>query len=61
MKHMCVSKLTVVGSENGLSPGKRQAIVWTNDGILLIRPLGTNFSGTLIQIYTFLLFENVVR
>ena len=24
--------LTVVGSDNGLSPGRRQAIIWTNDG-----------------------------
>ena len=40
--HICVSKLTIIGSDNGLSPGRRQAIVWTNDGILLIRTLGTN-------------------
>ena len=37
--HICVSELTVIGSDNGLSPGRRQAIMWTNDGILLIRPL----------------------
>ena len=30
--------------ENGLSPGRRQAIIWTNVGILLIRKLGANFS-----------------
>ena len=52
--HMCVSKLTVIGSDNGLSPGRRQAIIWTNDGILLIRPSGANFSEILIKIYTFL-------
>ena len=28
---------------NGLSPGRPQAIIWTNVGILLIVPLGTNF------------------
>ena len=28
--HICVSKLTIIGSENGLSPGRRQAIIWTN-------------------------------
>ena len=38
--HICVSKLTIIGSDNGLSPGRRQAIIWTNAGILLIRPLG---------------------
>ena len=38
-----VSNLAIVGSDNGLSPGRRQAIIWTNAGILLIGPLGTNF------------------
>ena len=28
---------TIVGSNNDLSPGRRQAIIWTNAGILLIR------------------------
>ena len=41
---ICVSKLTIIGSDNGLSPGRRQAIIWINAGILLIGPLGTNFS-----------------
>ena len=43
--HTCVSKLTIIGSGDGLSPGRRQAIIWTNAGILLIRTLGTNFSA----------------
>ena len=51
--HICVSKLTIIGLDNGLSPGRRQAIIWTNVGILLIRPLGTNFSEILIEIHTF--------
>ena len=42
--HICVGNLTIIGSDNGLSPGRRQAIIWTNAGILLIGPLGTNFS-----------------
>ena len=53
MTHICVGKLTDIGSDNGLSPGRRQAIIWTNGGILLIGPLGTNVSETLIEIYTF--------
>ena len=53
MTHIWVSKLTSIGSDNGLSPGRRQAIIWTNAGILLIRPLGTNFSEILIEIHTF--------
>ena len=51
--HICVSKLTIIGSDNGLSPGRRQAIIWTSDGILWIRPLGTNFSEILIEFLTF--------
>ena len=39
-------------SDNGLSPGRRQAIIWTNAGILIFGPLGTNFSEILIEIYT---------
>ena len=53
MTHICVGKLTIIDSDNGLSPGRRQAFIWTNDGILLIRPLGTNFSEILIEIQTF--------
>ena len=51
--HICVSKLTIIGSDNGLSPDRRQAITWTSDGILLIGPIGTSFSETLSKIQTF--------
>ena len=51
--HICVDKLTRIGSDNGLLPGRRRAIIWTNAGILLIEPLGTNFSEILIRIRTF--------
>ena len=51
--HICVSDLTIIGSDNGLSPGRRQTIIWTNAGILLIGPIGTNFSEILIEIQTF--------
>ena len=53
MTHICVGNLTITGSDNGLSPDQRQAIIWTNVGILLIGPLGTNFSEVLIEIHTF--------
>ena len=53
MTHLCVSKLTSIVSDNGLSPGRRQAIIWNNAGNLLIGPLGTNFSEILIEIPTF--------
>ena len=53
MTHICISKLTITDSDNGLSPGRRQAIIWTNAGILLIRTWGTNFCDILIEIHTF--------
>ena len=51
--HICVGKQTTIGSDNGLSPGRRQTTIWTNAGILLFGPLGTNFSEILIGIQTF--------
>ena len=52
MTHICVGKLSIIDSDNGLSPVRRQAIIWTNAGMLLIGPLGTNFSEILIEILT---------
>ena len=52
--HICVGKLTIIASDNGLLPGRRQAIIWMNAWILLLGPLGTNFSEILIGIQTFL-------
>ena len=51
--HTCVSKLTIIGSDNGLSPDQPQAIIWINAGIFLTGPLGTNFSEILIEIDAF--------
>ena len=51
--HICVSELTIIGSDNGLSPGRHRAIIWTNAGILLIGPYGTNFIQISIEILTF--------
>ena len=51
--HICVGNLTIIGSDNGLSPERRQTIIWTSAGILLIGPLGTNFSEILIGVQTF--------
>ena len=51
--HICVSKLNIIGSDNGLSLGWHKGIFWTNAGILWIGPLGTNFSEILIEIRTF--------
>ena len=52
--HICISKIAIISSDNGLLPGHWQAIIWTNAGILLIRPLGTNLSEIVIEIHIFL-------
>ena len=56
--HICVNKLTTIVSDNGLSPGRCQAIIWTNAGILLIWPLG-NF-GEIRNSYIFIQ-ENAIE
>ena len=52
---ICVSKLSTIGLDNGLLPGRRQAIILTNAEILPIRPLRRSFNGILIEIHIFLL------
>ena len=51
--HVCVGKPTTIGSDNGLSAARRQATIRTNAGVLLIRPLGTNFGEILFRIRMF--------
>ena len=51
--HICVSNVTIIGTDNGLSPGRCQAIILTNAGILSIGPLGTDFNEISIGIQTF--------
>ena len=55
MTHICVGKLIIIGSDNGLSPGRHQAIIWTNAALLSIGPLRTYFSENLFKIQQFLL------
>ena len=42
-----------IGSGNGLSSVRCQAITWTNADLLSVGPLGTNFSEILIEIQAF--------
>ena len=51
--HIGISKFSIIGSDNGLSPGQHQAIIATNAEILLIEPLGTIFNEILIKLHTF--------
>ena len=55
--HICVGTLFIIESDNGLSPGWRQAIILTNAGILSIGPLVTNFSEILFRIQMFSINE----
>ena len=48
--YICVSKLTFIDSDNGLAPGRHQAVIRTNTTLLLIRPVGANFRDILIEI-----------
>ena len=59
--HICVSKITIIESHNGMSPGRRKAIIGTNDGILVIGI--SNFGEIFSKIHIFSFknaFENVV-
>ena len=49
---------TNIVPDNGLSPGRRLAIIWTNAGIVLIGPLRTNFSDIWIEILKFSFKKN---
>ena len=51
--HICVGNLNVIGSDNGLSHGRRQSIIWINVGVLLIGPLGINFSENKFEMQPF--------
>ena len=60
MAHICARKLTTIDSDNGVSPARHQAIIWTNAGMLLIGPLEKkNFSEISMEIQD--AFGNVVR
>ena len=53
MTNIRISKIITIGSDNGVSTDRRQAIISTNAGILLIGPLETNLREMLIEINTF--------
>ena len=63
--HICVSKINIIGSDNGLAPGGCQAVIWNNAGVSLNEPLRANFSEIFIIFINFhsikcIAFENVV-
>ena len=54
--YICVGKLTIIGSDNSLSPERHQAIIWTNAGNKLLWNFNRNWN-IFIEENT---FENVV-
>ena len=62
--HICVGILSIIGLDNGLSPGRRQPIIWTNTGKLLMGSLGKKLQWNFNQnSYIFIIrnaFENIV-
>ena len=59
--HICISKLNIIGSNDGLSPSRRQAIIWNNAGKLLTEPHGKKFSAILTKIYTFSFLKTCLK
>ena len=53
MTHICINKLTIIGSDNGCVPSRGQAIIGTNARILLIPTFSTNCSEILSKINIF--------
>ena len=47
--HVFVGNLTTIGSDNGLLPYRRQAIIWTNVEILLIGPKGKEHNSVKLE------------
>ena len=58
---LCVGRLVIIGSDNGLPPDRRQAFIWTNYGLLSIGLLQTYFSGNIIKIHQFPLTKMHVK
>ena len=57
--HKCVGNLAIIATDKSLAPDRRQAIIGTNAGILLIRTLGTNVGELLIEIFPFSFNKNI--
>ena len=48
LRHICVGDLVTIGLDNGLSPGRRQAIIWIYAVIVLIGLFGNKLQWNLI-------------
>ena len=57
--HICVDNLTVIGSENGLSPGRRQASIWNQCWNIVNWTLGNKLQWKFNQNSNIFIQENV--
>ena len=55
--HICVSKLNIIGSDSGLSPGRCQAFIWINGEILLIGRIRRDSNEILIGVHALSFIE----
>ena len=59
--YIYVGKLIIIGSDNGLSPDRSLAIIWTNAWLLSIGHLRTYFTENLINVQQFSLKKMHVK
>ena len=52
---------TIIGSDNGLSPGRHQAIVWTNVGIYLIQGNTSAHGQWIIYMYLYIYIDREMK
>ena len=57
--HKYISELTIIGSDNGLLPFRRQVIIWPKAGIFWIGPLETKLNVISIEIHAFSSFRKM--
>ena len=57
MTHICVGDLIIIVSNNGLAPGRRQSITWTNAGLLSMWLIKTNSSEIWVGILSFSFYK----
>ena len=61
MTYIYVGNFTIIESKNGLSPGSRQAFIWSSVGILLIGSIGVKFCEILIETLNITIQNNALN
>ena len=53
VRHICISKLTIIGPDNGLLPSQHQVIIRPNARMLITWTIGRDFSKIISKIHLF--------